>query len=104
MSQIEAQLFQSFSDAMPFGVCLVDLQGKIIYWNVAAEGITGYLGHEVLGRAYRGDLLIGCERCGGERRNAELQCPVRAVLRDGRAVEADVYLRHKDSSRVAVRG
>ena len=44
MSEIEAQLFRSFSDAMPYGVCLVDLQSKIIYWNAAAEWITGYLG------------------------------------------------------------
>lgn len=61
MSEVEAHLFRSFSDAMPYGVCLVDLNSKIIYWNAAAEEISGYLGHEVLGRAYRGDLLIQCE-------------------------------------------
>ncbi len=58
MSEIEAHLFRSFSDAMPYGVCLVDLHSKIFYWNAAAEGITGYLGQEVVGRTYRGDLLI----------------------------------------------
>src|ERR1700692_4337333 len=99
MSQIEAKLFQSFSDAMPFGVCLVDLQGKIIYWNVAAEGITGYLGHEVLGRAYRGDLLI---QCGGTNASTETQCPVTEVLRDGRAVVAELFLRHKHGHRIPI--
>lgn len=99
MRDIDAQLFQSFSDAMPFGVCLVDLQGKIIYWNAAAEGITGYLRHEVLGRAYRGDLLIRCE---GTNASAETQCPVMEVLRDGRSVAAALFLRHKDGHRVPI--
>jgi PAS domain S-box-containing protein len=102
MPEIGSQLFQSFCDAMPLGVCLVDLQGKIAYWNAAAEAITGYLGQEVLGRAYRGDLLIQCSQCGSVKRNTELQCPVWEVLRDGRAVEADLFLRHKDGYRLPV--
>lgn len=92
MSEIEAQLFRSFSDAMPYGVCLLDLQRKIVYWNAAAEVITGYLAHEVLGRTYRGDLLVHCR---GTEASAEVQCPVMEVLRDGRPVEASLFLRHK---------
>lgn len=99
MSDFDAHLFQSFCDAMPFGGCVVDLQGKIIYWNAAAEGITGYLGHEVLGRAYRGDLLI---QVGGTDASTETQCPVMDVLRDGRAVVADLFLRHKDGHRIPI--
>ena len=99
MTQLQAQLFESFCDTMPYGVCLVDLQGKITYWNVAAEGITGYFGQEVLGRIYRGDLLVNCER---GKTNAELQCPVMEVLRDGRAVAADLFLRHKNGHRIPI--
>lgn len=99
MSEIEAQLFRSFSDAMPYGVCLVDLHSKIIYWNAAAEEITGYLGHEVLGRAYRGDLLIHCE---GTDARAEVQCPVMEVLRDGRPVAAGLFLLHKLGHRMPI--
>lgn len=102
MPEIGSQLFQSLCDAMPLGICLVDLQGKIVYWNASAETITGYLCQEVLGRAYRGDLLIECSHCGGVKRNTELQCPVWEVLRDGRAVEADLFLRHKDGHRLPV--
>jgi len=100
MSEIDVRLFQSFSDAAPFGVCLVDIQGKIIYWNAGAESVTGYLGHEVLGRAYRGDLLIHCT---GRYGSTEVQCPVTEVLRDGRAVAADLFLLHKDGHRMPVR-
>lgn len=100
MSEIDARLFQGFSDAMPFGACLVNLQGKIIYWNAAAEGISGYLRQDVLGRAYREDLLI---ECGDASEGARTQCPVLEVLRDGAPVAADLYLRHKQGHRIAVR-
>lgn len=101
MAEIDAQLLQCFSDGMPFGACLVDLQGKIIYWNSAAEGITGYLGHEVLGRAYRGDLLI--QSCGAVSAAAGALCPVLEVFRDGTSVGADLFLRHKQGHRIALR-
>jgi PAS domain S-box-containing protein len=100
MSQVEPQLFKSFNDAMPYGACLVNLEGKIVYWNVAAEGISGYLGAEVLGRAYRGDLLVHYE---SDKGCAEVQCPLADVLRDGRTVTADLFLRHKDGHRLPVR-
>ncbi len=99
MSEVEAHLFRSFSDAMPYGVCLVDINSKIIYWNAAAEEITGYLGHEVLGRAYRGDLLIQCE---GSNAGTGMQCPVMEVLLDGRPVAAGLFLRHKQGHRTPV--
>lgn len=98
MSEIDAQLFQCFSDGMPFGACLVDLHGKILYWNAAAEEITGYLRHEVLGRTYRGDLLMQCDAA-----NAKAPCPVLEVLRDGTSVAADLFLRHKHGHRMEVR-
>jgi PAS domain S-box-containing protein len=100
MSEIESHLFKSFNDAMPYGACLVDLQGKIFYWNVAAEKISGYLGAEVLGRAYRGDLLVQCE---GKKPCAQVQCPVIDVLRDGKPVTSDLFLRHKEGHRLPVR-
>jgi PAS domain S-box-containing protein len=100
MPQIDAQLFQCFSDSVPYGVCFIDLQGKIIYWNAAAERLTGYMAPEVLGRAYRGDLLVHCKDntiC------TEEQCPVLEALHDGNAVAANLFLRHKDGHRLPIR-
>jgi PAS domain S-box-containing protein len=99
MSETELAILQSFCDSVPLGICLVDLQGKIRYWNAATESITGYLGHEVLGRAYRGDLLI---HNSVTTHALEMQCPINEVLRDGRSVEADLYLRHKLGHRIPV--
>jgi PAS domain S-box-containing protein len=95
----ETQLFQSFCDAMPYGVCLVDLQGKIVYWNAAAESITGYLGPQVMGRIYRGDLLLHCAE---SKPGTEVQCPVKEVFRDGRGVSAELFLRHKEGHRIPI--
>jgi PAS domain S-box-containing protein len=102
MADIGVQLFQSFSDAMPLGACFVDAHARIVYWNTAAEGITGYLGAEVLGRAYRGDLLIHCAEGSGESLVSQVQCPIMEVLRDGKPVVADLFLLHKFGHRVAV--
>lgn len=99
MVRCDAQLFEGFCDATPYGVCFVDLQGKIVYWNTASERITGYLGHEVLGRVYRGDLLVHCESGSA---NNEVRCPITEVLRDGRTVVADLFLRHKDGHRLEI--
>lgn len=98
MAEIEVHLFQSFCDAMPYGVCLVDLQGKIVYWNAAAEGITGYLGPQVVGRTYRGDMLIHADSKTG----TEVQCPVIEVLRDGRPVSAELFLLHQKGHRTPI--
>jgi len=84
---------------MPYGVCLVDLQGKIIYWNRAAERISGYTGPEVLGRTYRGDLVFDCE---GVQSNTTAQCSVEDVLRAGTPAEEDPLIRHKQGHRVPI--
>ncbi len=99
MSEIDLEMLQSFCESVPLGVCLVDLKGKITYWNAAAESITGYLAHEVLGRAYRGDLLVHNT---GKASAVETQCPVIEVLREGRPVQADLFLLHKLGNRVPV--
>jgi PAS domain S-box-containing protein len=99
MSETELEILKSFCDSVPLGICLVNLDSKIRYWNAATESITGYLGHEVLGRAYRGDLLI---HNSAATRAVETQSPINQVLREGRSVEADLFLRHKLGHRLPV--
>lgn len=99
MPEIDPNLFRSFADAMPCGACIVDTQAKILYWNAAAESITGYQSAEVLGRSYRGDMLVHREQDG----SAQVQCPLLEVLRDGRAVDSELYLLHKQGHRLPMR-
>jgi PAS domain S-box-containing protein len=99
MSEISAGLFQQFTDAMPQGACLVDPQGTIVYWNAAAEAITGYHRHDVLGRPYRGDLLVQISADA----SAAAKSPVHEVLRNGAPVSADLFLRHKNGYRLPLK-
>lgn len=95
MSEIAEQIFHDFIDSMPLGVCLVDHEARIIYWNSAAERISGYLGAEVLGRIYRDDVLLRQAES-----VVESVCPIKQALRDGHSSDQELFLRHKEGHRV----
>lgn len=44
------ELLESALDSRPDGIALLDGDGEIVFWNRAAEAITGYTGIEVLTR------------------------------------------------------
>ncbi len=45
------ELLESALDSLPAGIALFDVEGAVVFWNEAAEAITGYAGVEVLGRS-----------------------------------------------------
>jgi transcriptional regulator with GAF, ATPase, and Fis domain len=54
------------ADALPDALFTIDLEGRVTYWNKAAERITGWSAEEALGRdcsIMAGDALRGCA-CG----------------------------------------
>src|SRR4051812_23421672 len=51
-----AELVESAFDALGEAAALSDLDGNVVFWNRAAEGITGYSGDDVVGRRVR-DVL-----------------------------------------------
>jgi len=52
-----AEIFRAALESLQTGVCVVDHDRKISYWNDGAEKITGYLRQDVLGR-FCGDILL----------------------------------------------
>jgi diguanylate cyclase (GGDEF)-like protein/PAS domain S-box-containing protein len=44
------ELLEAALDSWPDGIALVDAEGLVVFWNQAAEAITGYVGVEVLAR------------------------------------------------------
>ena len=44
------ELLEAALDSRPDGIVLLDVDGSVVFWNRAAEAITGYAGIEVLGR------------------------------------------------------
>jgi diguanylate cyclase (GGDEF)-like protein/PAS domain S-box-containing protein len=82
------------------GLYVVDRRRRIMYWNKAAERITGYTADDMVGSHCFDSKLIhvddnGANLCRG-------MCPLAATIKDGAPREAEVYLHHKDGHRVPV--
>jgi diguanylate cyclase (GGDEF)-like protein/PAS domain S-box-containing protein len=97
---MDEDLFRILSNSISEGVYRLDAERRIVFWNGAAERITGYAESEALGKRCMDNLLrhvdgSGCELCVGG-------CPVSAAMEDGRPREAEVFLHHKDGHRVPV--
>ncbi|MCC5876425.1 MAG: SpoIIE family protein phosphatase [Candidatus Sumerlaeia bacterium] len=83
------------------GVYVTDTERRIIFWNDAAERITGYTREEVLGRNCSDNLLCHVDRndnllCGKSR------CPLHRSIVTGNKSDAPmtVYAKHKNGHRV----
>jgi diguanylate cyclase (GGDEF)-like protein/PAS domain S-box-containing protein len=88
-----AEIFRAALESLQTGVCMVDRDRKIGFWNDGAERTTGYLRQDVLGHFCGEVLLIKFH----EKKVAfcEHACPLVAAMRDGKARESRVYLHHK---------
>lgn len=93
--------YKSILDALRDGVYVVDRNRLITYWNPAAAGLSGYASGEVVGRFCFDDILQHVDAGGNNLcRNG---CPLAATIVDGQPREVEVYLRHRDGRRVAVK-
>ena len=93
-------VFKHVVDGLPDGVYFTDHERRIIYWNRAAEALSGYTAQEVLGRRCSENFLMhvdesGCLLCVAD-------CPLSRTLADGLPHRADVYIHHKSGHRVPV--
>ena len=79
------------------GVCFVDQDGNVTYWNEGAERITGYKASEVMGKRYTGKQFMHMN----ERSSTE-EYPLMEALINGRLRETELYLHHKHGYRVPV--
>jgi diguanylate cyclase (GGDEF)-like protein/PAS domain S-box-containing protein len=80
-------------------VCSSDLTGrKIIFWNKAAEQMTGFDNAEILGKQCFEDLSLFVDQEGTN--ICRERCPVELTLKDGTIRSLGVYLRHKDGFRI----
>jgi diguanylate cyclase (GGDEF)-like protein/PAS domain S-box-containing protein len=95
-----AEIFRSVLESLPTGVCMVDQDRKVSFWNEGAERIRGYLRQDVLGRFCGEILLIRFpeNRAGLGERSYLLD----AAMRDGQACEEHAYLHHKTGYTVPV--
>ena len=96
----EKDFYKEIIDNLYDGIYFVDRDRVITYWNKGAERITGYDAAQTIGRGCRENLLNhvtanGVQLC-------LHNCPLAAVMEDGKEREAEVFLHHADGHRVPV--
>lgn len=102
LALLDQRLHKALLDQLDEGVCMVDRDHRILYWNGGAERISGYFAHEVAGRFSHGDLLMHCESDGSLLPGAGPGSPVVAALLDGKPHESTVFLLHREGHRLLV--
>lgn len=98
--EIDHLLPDSYFGELFEGVYLVDKNRTILYWNHAAEMLTGYTAAEVIGTSCFDDLLMHVDKEGNNL--CKTACPLDKTISDGQSRELFVSLRHKDGHRVPV--
>jgi two-component system cell cycle response regulator len=94
------ELYLNILNTIHDGVHFVDKERRILFWNKAAENITGYAAEEVIGNICpeiepshmddKGNILCGSD------------CPLRATILDGEPRQRRIFVRHKDGRNVPI--
>ena len=92
--------FKKMLDELYDGVYFVDTDRRILYWNAAAERISGYAASEVVGSLCHDNILdhtdsAGCHLC-------HERCPLVATIQTRKQLCKRVFLKHKEGNRIAV--
>ena len=101
MPQLDLDLFRQIAELLPVGLYVVTPERRIIFWNAAAEHITGYLAQEVIGRSCGDGLLEHCAVLGNPLCDTS-GCVLACALHQSHEVEALLFARHKDGRRLPV--
>ncbi len=90
-----------FLETLYDGVYGVDDSRTILFWNKAAEELTGYKSAEVIGRFCYDELMVHVNEKG--ERLCNNSCPMLLTMQDGLLREEQVILRHKKGHQVPVK-
>ena len=96
----DPEIYRIVLESMQIGVCAVDLENKIMFWNDGAERITGDLRHEVMGRSCADNIQLHCNHAKCEL--CPQRCPLATAVHSARPVEANGFFHHKAGHRTPV--
>ncbi|MGE4552180.1 MAG: diguanylate cyclase [Desulfovibrionaceae bacterium] len=99
-SRLDKEFYRKLVDNLHDAVYFVDTSRTILFWNKAAERITGFMREEVVGHRCGENLLRHVDD--EARQLCLVGCPLSRTLTDGKVREAEVYLHHKKGHRVPV--
>jgi diguanylate cyclase (GGDEF)-like protein/PAS domain S-box-containing protein len=97
----EPKFYQRLLDGLFEGVYFVDRDRRILYWNEAAEEITGYRRDAVMGQCCQDGMLCHVDNAG--RHLCQSGCPLAATITSRERQVVHVYLHHAQGHRVPVR-
>lgn len=100
MDRFDESFYKELLDSISDGVYFVDGERRILYWNRAAERITGFASEEVIGKRCQDNLLNHIDDDGNELCLSD--CPLSICMVNGRNEKADVYLHTKEGTRLPV--
>ncbi|TVM00490.1 MAG: sensor domain-containing diguanylate cyclase [Candidatus Brocadia sp. WS118] len=95
-----ADIHKSLLDSLSGGICAVNRDRVITYWNKNTETLTGYKNSDTVGRCCRDDILMYVDDQG--RGVCENECMATGTMNDGNPRSMEVYAHHKDGYRVPV--
>jgi diguanylate cyclase (GGDEF)-like protein/PAS domain S-box-containing protein len=92
------EFYRTLLDHLYDGVYYVRTDRTIIYWNDAAERMTGFVKSEVINRHCYDDILMHVDNKGVSLclRN----CPLEKAILEGVTVEGEAYYHHKEGHRL----
>lgn len=94
------ELYLNIINNLCDGVYFVDTERKIVFWNKAAEQITGYKAEEIVGKHCQETLLNHID--GEGRPLCVIGCPLFATIIDSKQRRENVYVRHKEGHRIPI--
>jgi diguanylate cyclase (GGDEF)-like protein/PAS domain S-box-containing protein len=96
----DAGICRSILESLPTGLCVVDMQKKVVFWSDGAERITGSLRHEVLGHCCISESILHCDQTGCE--FCKEDCPVAIAMKTSHSAETIGFVHHKSGYEVPV--
>jgi diguanylate cyclase (GGDEF)-like protein/PAS domain S-box-containing protein len=97
---IDDVVFSRILDEINEGVCFVGRGRKILYWNKAAERITGYTEEDILGTKCTGEWFDFVDKEGNQ--YCTDPCPAVRAIAEGVTFQKRVYLKTKGERRLPV--
>jgi diguanylate cyclase (GGDEF)-like protein/PAS domain S-box-containing protein len=100
MDQLKKEDYLAIINSIHDGLYFVDEKRKIIFWNDAAERISGFTEEEVIGKSCADSILTHIDADGNCL--CENGCPLHATMDDKQSRQDTVYLHHKNGHRIPI--
>ncbi|MDD3845125.1 MAG: GGDEF domain-containing protein [Syntrophorhabdaceae bacterium] len=94
------RFYRKLLNSLYEGVYFVDRDRTILYWNDAAEQMTGYRRSEVLGKHCWDSLLMHVNDRGDSL--CADQCLLRQAMEQGKSMEGELFFHHRDGRQAPV--